>query len=149
MLNFLPHQILNHFVTVLAHPQYHQEYRCYLRYCSQVLPLLHNLYTSDSHNSHYIYMMLIILLILSQDDCFNKTIHEVVGIVIVFSNYCSLLQQMISKVPWYNARTSISQISLGSLMILVVINVMQINIAQMRVSIIQNYMLLLLLLLLW
>lgn len=61
-------------------------------------------------------MMLIILLILSQDDCFNKTIHEV----------------MLSKIPWYNARTSISQISLGSLMVLIVINAMQINIAQMR-----------------
>ena len=55
------------------------------------------------------------------------------------SNYCTLPSlQMLSKVPWYNARTSISQISLGSLMVIIVINAMQINIAQMRVSIIWN-----------
>ena len=45
--------------------------------------------------SHHSYMLLIILLILSQDECFNKSIHEKVCIhvlTITIINYYHLLQ---------------------------------------------------------
>ena len=44
----------------------------------QVMPILKLLYNPDSHNAHHIYMSLIILLILSQDENFNKSVHELV-----------------------------------------------------------------------
>ena len=46
----------------------------------QVMPILKLLYNADDHNAHHIYMSLIILLILSQDDNFNKSVHELVGV---------------------------------------------------------------------
>ncbi|CAF3752355.1 unnamed protein product [Rotaria sp. Silwood1] len=42
-----------------------------------VLPVLRVIYTATERNSHHIYMSLIILLILSEDDYFNKTIHDI------------------------------------------------------------------------
>ena len=42
----------------------------------QVLPLLKQLNSEGNQPSHHSYMLLIILLILSQDECFNKSIHE-------------------------------------------------------------------------
>ncbi|PSN32660.1 Dymeclin [Blattella germanica] len=42
-----------------------------------VVPILKTLYHAPDSNSHHIYMSLIILLILSEDDLFNKTVHEV------------------------------------------------------------------------
>ena len=47
----------------------------------QVMPILKLLYNADNHNAHHIYMSLIILLILSQDDNFNKSVHELVRIM--------------------------------------------------------------------
>lgn len=44
----------------------------------QVMPILKLLYNPDNHNAHHIYMSLIILLILSQDENFNKSVHELV-----------------------------------------------------------------------
>ncbi|XP_071479686.1 dymeclin-like [Diadema antillarum] len=41
-----------------------------------VMPLLKILYNAQERNSHHIYMTLIILLILSEDDAFNKCVHE-------------------------------------------------------------------------
>ena len=49
-------------------------------YFLQVIPILKLLYTAEEQNSHHIYMALIVLLILSQDDNFNKSVHEVVSI---------------------------------------------------------------------
>ena len=46
----------------------------------QVLPLLRQLHDCGNESSHHVYMLLIILLILSQDDCFNKSIHEIVSV---------------------------------------------------------------------
>lgn len=46
---------------------------------SQVLPILEILYHVEERNSHHVYMALIILLILTEDDAFNRSIHEVVG----------------------------------------------------------------------
>ena len=45
----------------------------------QVMPILKLLYHADQHNAHHIYMSLIILLILSQDENFNKSVHELVS----------------------------------------------------------------------
>ena len=42
------------------------------------MPILKLLYNADNHNAHHIYMSLIILLILSQDENFNKSVHELV-----------------------------------------------------------------------
>lgn len=45
----------------------------------QVVPLLKQLYDCDSHSFHHVYMLLIILLIFSQDTCFNKSVHDIVS----------------------------------------------------------------------
>lgn len=50
-----------------------------LLFSSQVLPILEILYHVEDRNSHHVYMALIILLILTEDDTFNRSIHEVVG----------------------------------------------------------------------
>ena len=44
-----------------------------------VLPLLHQLYRSGEDSSHHLYMLLIVLLLLSQDQHFNKAVHEIVS----------------------------------------------------------------------
>lgn len=44
-----------------------------------VVPLLKILYHAQEKNSHHIYMALIILLILSEDDSFNRAVHEIVS----------------------------------------------------------------------
>ncbi|KAI4467070.1 dymeclin [Holotrichia oblita] len=43
-----------------------------------VIPVLKTLYHAPDSNSHHIYMSLIILLILSEDDTFNRSVHETV-----------------------------------------------------------------------
>ena len=43
------------------------------------MPILKLLYNAEEHNAHHIYMSLIILLILSQDENFNKSVHELVS----------------------------------------------------------------------
>ncbi|XP_041356321.1 dymeclin-like [Gigantopelta aegis] len=80
-----------------------------------VLPLLRILYEAQERNSHHIYMALIILLILSEDDVFNKAVHQIV----------------IKSVPWFKERP-LSEITLGGLLILVVIRTIQFNMARMR-----------------
>lgn len=45
----------------------------------QVTPILQILYHAPNNTSHHIYMSLIILLILSEDETFNKRIHEIVS----------------------------------------------------------------------
>ncbi|XP_060076610.1 dymeclin-like [Ylistrum balloti] len=80
-----------------------------------VMPLLKILYHAQDRNSHHIYMALIILLILSEDDVFNKAIHEIV----------------IRNIPWFKERP-ISEITLGGLLILVVIRTIQYNMTRMR-----------------
>ncbi|XP_033127312.1 dymeclin-like [Anneissia japonica] len=80
-----------------------------------VLPLLKILYNAPDSNSHHIYMALIVLLILSEDDAFNKSIHEV----------------SVKTVTWYTER-SISEMTLGGLIVLVVIRTIQYNMTRMR-----------------
>ena len=58
----------------------------------QVMPLLKILYHAQDKNSHHIYMALIILLVLSEDDVFNKAVHEIVSL----SSFLFLSLQKIS-----------------------------------------------------
>ncbi|XP_039856628.1 dymeclin isoform X1 [Simochromis diagramma] len=80
-----------------------------------VLPILEILYHVEERNSHHVYMALIILLILTEDDAFNRSIHEVI----------------LKNVAWYTER-SLTEISLGSLLILVVIRTIQFNMTRTR-----------------
>lgn len=45
----------------------------------QVIPILQTLYNAPDSTSHHIYMTLIVLLILSEDDGFNKGVHQIVN----------------------------------------------------------------------
>ncbi|GAB6032050.1 hypothetical protein CHUAL_010419 [Chamberlinius hualienensis] len=80
-----------------------------------VVPILKILYQANDRNSHHIYMALIILLILSEDELFNKAVH----------------QSVLKGVTWYTER-SLSSVSLGGLLILVVIRTIQFNMTRMR-----------------
>ncbi|XP_072032862.1 dymeclin-like [Amphiura filiformis] len=80
-----------------------------------MMPLLKILYNAQDKNSHHIYMALIILLILSEDDAFNKCVHELI----------------VKNISWYTER-AISQITLGGLIVLVVIRTIQFNMTRMR-----------------
>uniref|UniRef100_F6X918 Dymeclin n=1 Tax=Xenopus tropicalis TaxID=8364 RepID=F6X918_XENTR len=80
-----------------------------------VLPILEILYHVEDRNSHHVYMALIILLILTEDDGFNRSIHEVI----------------LKNITWYTERV-LTEISLGSLLILVVIRTIQYNMTRTR-----------------
>ncbi|NXM22355.1 DYM protein, partial [Ploceus nigricollis] len=80
-----------------------------------VLPILEILYHVEERNSHHVYMALIILLILTEDDGFNQSIHEVI----------------LKNITWYAERV-LTEISLGSLLILVVIRTIQYNMTRTR-----------------
>uniref|UniRef100_A0A8C1K108 Dymeclin n=1 Tax=Cyprinus carpio TaxID=7962 RepID=A0A8C1K108_CYPCA len=82
---------------------------------ANVLPILEILYHVEERNSHHVYMALIILLILTEDDTFNRSIHEV----------------MLKNISWYTERV-LTEISLGSLLILVVIRTIQFNMTRTR-----------------
>ncbi|XP_067839523.1 dymeclin [Heptranchias perlo] len=80
-----------------------------------VLPILEILYHVEERNSHHVYMALIILLILTEDDSFNRSVHEVI----------------LKNITWYAERV-LTEISLGSLLILVVIRTVQYNMTRTR-----------------
>ena len=44
------------------------------------MPILKILYHAPEENSHHIYMALIILLVLSEDEYFSTAVHEIVSI---------------------------------------------------------------------
>lgn len=46
----------------------------------QMIPILKILYEAPERTSHHIYMSLIVLLILSEDDLFNEAVHDIVRI---------------------------------------------------------------------
>ncbi|KAI8027247.1 Pleiotropic drug resistance protein 3 [Camellia lanceoleosa] len=71
-----------------------------------LMPILETLYNASKETSNQIYMVLIILLVLSQDSSFNASIHKL----------------MLPSVPWYQERL-LHQTSLGSLMIIILKNV--------------------------
>ncbi|CAD7077500.1 unnamed protein product [Hermetia illucens] len=107
--------------TLLLYLLLHRNQRFYKFVMSQtnlqnlVIPILQTLYNAPDSTSHHIYMSLIVLLILSEDDGFNKRVHQI----------------MLKNVTWYTER-SISEISLGGLLILVVIRTIQYNMLKMR-----------------
>lgn len=80
-----------------------------------VLPLLKVLYTSMEKGSHHVYMVLIILLILSEEPIFNEAIHEI----------------NVKTVTWYMDR-NLNDISLACLATLIVIRSIQYNIFRMK-----------------
>ncbi|XP_063835597.1 dymeclin [Ostrinia nubilalis] len=94
----------------------------YKRYVSQVtqideliIPILQVLYNAPESSSHHIYMSLIVLLILTEDDALIKNVHLI----------------MLKNLTWYTER-SISEISLGGLMVLVIVRALQYNMARVR-----------------
>ncbi|XP_064471607.1 dymeclin-like isoform X2 [Ornithodoros turicata] len=80
-----------------------------------LIPILKVLYDAPQKTSHHIYMSLIILLILSEDDLFNGGVHDIT----------------LKNVAWYTER-SLLEISLGGLLILVVIRTIHFNMTRTR-----------------
>ncbi|GIY48957.1 dymeclin [Caerostris darwini] len=94
-------------------------FRHYVIYSSEiymfVLPLLKLLYNAPDKNSHLIYMTLIILLILSEEEYFDKHVHAV----------------KLKNISWYSERM-LSEISLGSMIVLILIRTIQYNMTRMH-----------------
>lgn len=82
-----------------------------------LLPLLQMLYNAPSRTANQIYMLLIVLLILSQDASFNANIHKLV----------------LPAVPWYKERI-VPNITLGSLLVVILIRTVKYNLSKLRVS---------------
>ncbi|KAK8709638.1 hypothetical protein V6N13_060651 [Hibiscus sabdariffa] len=80
-----------------------------------LMPILETLYSASRRTSNQIYMLLIILLILSQDFSFNASIHKM----------------MLHGVPWYKEHL-LHQTSLGSLMVIILIRTVQYNLSKLR-----------------
>ncbi|KAL2948695.1 hypothetical protein AAZX31_20G138400 [Glycine max] len=80
-----------------------------------LMPILEALYNAPSRTANQIYMLLIILLILSQDSSFNASIHKLI----------------LTGVPWYKERL-FHQTSLGSLMVIILIRTVQYNLSKLR-----------------
>ncbi|XXG42184.1 hypothetical protein AAC387_Pa01g2518 [Persea americana] len=80
-----------------------------------LMPILETLYNASRRTSNQIYMLLIILLILSQDSSFNASIHKLI----------------LPNVPWYQERL-LHHTSLGSLVVVILIRTMKYNLSKMR-----------------
>eukprot|EP00252_Welwitschia_mirabilis_P020819 TRINITY_DN5186_c0_g2_i1.p1 TRINITY_DN5186_c0_g2~~TRINITY_DN5186_c0_g2_i1.p1 ORF type:complete len:724 (+),score=122.40 TRINITY_DN5186_c0_g2_i1:15-2186(+) len=80
-----------------------------------IMPILEMLYNAAHRSSNQIYMLLIILLILSQDSSFNASIHKLI----------------IPNVPWYKERL-LHRTSLGSLMVVILIRTVKYNLSKLR-----------------
>ncbi|XP_022748791.1 dymeclin-like, partial [Durio zibethinus] len=80
-----------------------------------LMPILETLYNASRRTSNQIYMLLIILLILSQDSSFNASIHKMI----------------LSGVPWYKEHL-LHQTSLGSLTVIILIRTVQYNLSKLR-----------------
>lgn len=80
-----------------------------------ILPMLQSLYKATDSTSHHIYMSLIVLLILTEDEALIKNVHQI----------------MLKNLTWYTERT-ISEISLGGMMVLIIIRTVQYNILKVR-----------------
>jgi len=71
--------------TLLLYLLLHRNQRFYKYVITQiniqelVIPILQKLYNAPDSTSHHIYMSLIILLILSEDEGFNKCVHQIVS----------------------------------------------------------------------
>lgn len=82
-----------------------------------LLPLLEVLYCAARRTPNQIYMLLIVLLILSQDASFNANVHKLA----------------LPGVPWYRERL-LARTSLGSLMVVILIRTVKYNLSKLRVS---------------
>ncbi|XP_031505710.1 uncharacterized protein LOC116267969 isoform X2 [Nymphaea colorata] len=80
-----------------------------------LMPVLEMLYDASKRTSNQIYMLLIILLILSQDSSFNASIHKLI----------------LPSVPWYKERL-LHHTSLGSLMVVILIRTVKYNLSKLR-----------------
>ncbi|KAL5782692.1 hypothetical protein ACOSP7_007721 [Xanthoceras sorbifolium] len=80
-----------------------------------LMPILETLYNASKRTSNQIYMLLIILLILSQDSSFNASIHKMI----------------LPSVPWYQEHR-LHQTSLGSLMVIILIRTVKYNLSKLR-----------------
>ncbi|NP_001168334.1 uncharacterized protein LOC100382102 [Zea mays] len=80
-----------------------------------LMPILETLYNASRKTSNQIYMLLIILLILSQDSTFNASVHKLV----------------LPGVPWYHERL-MHQTSMGSLMVVILIQTIKYNLSKLR-----------------
>ncbi|KAJ4954787.1 hypothetical protein NE237_011570 [Protea cynaroides] len=80
-----------------------------------LMPILATLYDASRSTSNHIYMLLIILLILSQDSSFNASIHKLI----------------LPSIPWYQERL-LHNTSLGSLMVIILIRTVKYNLSKMR-----------------
>ncbi|XP_074307211.1 uncharacterized protein LOC141642331 [Silene latifolia] len=80
-----------------------------------LMPILEILYNAPTRTSNQIYMLLIILLILSQDSTFNASIHKLI----------------LPNVPWYQERR-LHRTSLGSLMVVVLIRTVKYNLSRLQ-----------------
>lgn len=80
-----------------------------------IIPILKLLYNAPEKNSHLIYMSLIILLILSEEEHFSKKVHSI----------------KLKNITWYNERI-LSEISLGGLIVLILIRTIQFNMTRMH-----------------
>lgn len=80
-----------------------------------LMPILEALYYAPKRSPNQIYMLLIILLMLSQDSSFNASIHKLI----------------LPSVPWYKERL-LHQTSLGSLMVIILIRTVQYNLSKLR-----------------
>lgn len=90
------------------------------------------LYNAPNSSSHHIYMSLIILLIFSEDDTFNRTIHETVSWLNASLFFCFIFFfQRLKNIVWYTER-ALTEVSLGGLLVLVVIRTIQYNMLKMR-----------------
>lgn len=104
-------------VYILLHQN--SNFRHYVIFTSEiyklVIPLLKLLYNAPEKNSHLIYMALIILLILSEEEHFGKKIHTI----------------KLKNITWYTERM-LSEISLGGLIVLILIRTIQYNMTRMH-----------------
>lgn len=109
------------------------------------MPILETLYNASKRTSNHIYILLIILLILSQDSSFNASIHKMVRITYVgqllilfqelyyfLSCVFKILLQILPSVPWYQEHL-LHQTSLGSLMVIILIRTVKYNLSKLRV----------------
>ncbi|KMZ75914.1 hypothetical protein ZOSMA_109G00040 [Zostera marina] len=80
-----------------------------------LMPILETLYNASKRKPNQIYMLLIILLILSQDSSFNASIHNLV----------------VPSIPWYQERL-LTNTSLGSLMVIILIRTVKYNLSKLR-----------------
>ncbi|XP_059351282.1 dymeclin-like isoform X2 [Daphnia carinata] len=95
----------------------HQQFRNYVYTHADiqrmVIALLQELFKGDDEGSHHLYMSLIILLLLSEDEGFNSNIHNVI----------------IRNPLWYTDRV-LNEVSLGGLAVIVITRTIQRNIVK-------------------